>query len=78
MYRMSLDDYREMSSIWKGSHPEDGSELRVVDGPPAGGAVPIHPAEPQLASPIGPDGLDTGLLTDIANRLFGTKESAKR
>jgi Mn-containing catalase len=78
MYRMSPDDYREMSSIWKGAHPEDGSELLVVDGPPKGGPVPDHAEEPQLTSPIGPDGVDAGLLTDIAERLFGTKQSAKR
>jgi manganese catalase len=65
-----------MSKIWKGPHPEDGSELRVVDGPPEGGPVPVHPAEPQLTSPIGPDGVDAGLLNDVAQRLFG-KASAK-
>ena len=71
MYRMSPDDYREISSIWKGPHPEDGSELRVVDGPPEGGPCPIHPEEPQLTSPIGPEGIDSGLLTEIGQRLFG-------
>ena len=58
-------------------HPEDGSELRVVDGPPEGGPVPLHPEEPQLTSPIGPDGIDTGLLEDIGERLFG-KGSVKK
>jgi manganese catalase len=71
MYRMSPDDYREMGSIWTGPHPEDGTPLRVVDGPPEGAPVPQHPAEPQLTSPIGPDGLDTGMLHEIAARLFG-------
>ena len=71
MYRMSQDDYREMGAIWNGPHPEDGSQLRVVDGPPEGGPVPLHPAEPQLTSPIGPDGVDTGMLGEIAVRLFG-------
>jgi Mn-containing catalase len=71
MYRMSPDDYREISQIWKGPHPEDGSELRVVDGPPEGGRAPIHPEEPQLTSPIGPDGIDKGMLEDVAQRLFG-------
>jgi hypothetical protein len=33
--------------------------------------VPVHPEEPQLTSPIGPDGIDKGLLTDIASRMFG-------
>ena len=63
--------FGEMWAIWTGTHPEDGSELRVVDGPPEGGPVPIHPAEPQLTSPIGPDGIDAGLFNDIASRLFG-------
>jgi manganese catalase len=71
MYRMSPDDYRAISQIWKGPHPEDGSELRVVDGPPEAGPVPVHEDEPQLTSPIGPDGIDKGLLADVAYRLFG-------
>ena len=71
MYRMSPDDYRGISSLWKGPHPEDGSELRVVDGPPEGGPVPEHHEEPQLTSPIGPDGVDRGMLSEIATRLFG-------
>src|ERR671912_1901527 len=71
MYRMSPDDYREMSSIWTGQHPEDGSELRVVDGPPEGAPPPKHSEEPQLTSPIGPDGIDKDLFNDIASRLFG-------
>jgi Mn-containing catalase len=73
MYRMSLDDYREISQIWKGPHPEDGSELRVVDGPPEGAPVPAHPSEPQLGSPLGPDGIDPDLLKDVARRLFGNE-----
>ncbi len=71
LYRFSPDDYRQIGQIWKGTHPEDGSELRVIDGPPEGGPVPLHPEEPQLTSPIGPDGIDKGLLQDVANRLFG-------
>jgi Mn-containing catalase len=71
MYRMSPNDYREISQIWKGPHPEDGSELRVVDGLPEGGAVPEHSEEPQLTSPLGPDGIDRGMLSEIAERLFG-------
>jgi Mn-containing catalase len=71
LYRFSPDDYREISQIWKGTHPEDASTLRVVDGPPEGGRVPEHPEEPQLTSPIGPDGIDKGVLQEIATRLFG-------
>jgi Mn-containing catalase len=68
---MSPDDYREISAIWRGPHPEDGSELRVIDGPPEGAPVPVHPEEPQLTSPIGPDGIDPGMLREIGDRLFG-------
>jgi hypothetical protein len=45
----------------------------VVDGPPEGAPIPVHPEEPQLASPIGPDGIDTGMLSEFADRLFGKK-----
>jgi len=45
----------------------------AIDGPPEGAQVPVHPAEPQLTSPIGPDGVDTGMLGEIAVRLFGKK-----
>jgi Mn-containing catalase len=71
LYRFSPDDYRQIGQIWKGAHPEDGSELRVIDGPPEGGPVPLHPEEPQLTSPIGPDGIDQGMLQEVATRLFG-------
>jgi hypothetical protein len=33
--------------------------------------VPIYPEEPQLTAPIGPDGIDKGMLQDVANRIFG-------
>ncbi len=36
MYRMSPEDYRSIAQNRKGPHPEDGSELRLVDGPPEG------------------------------------------
>jgi len=70
LYRFSPNDFREISRIWTGTHPEDGSALRVLDGPPEGGPVPEHPAEPQLTAPIGP-GLDQGMLQEMATRLFG-------
>jgi Mn-containing catalase len=69
LFRFSPDDYREIASIWTGAHPEDGSELRVVDGPPPGAAPPNLPAEPQLTSPVGP-ALDPSMLQEYAKRIF--------
>jgi Mn-containing catalase len=70
LYRFSPDDYREITQIWTGSHPEDGSSLEVLDGPPEGFAPPDLPAEPQLTAPIGPD-VDSEMLKEVARRLFG-------
>jgi Mn-containing catalase len=69
MFRFSPEDYREFGQIWKGPHPEDGSELKVADVP-HGFAPPELDAEPQLTSPVGPD-MDPGTLKEIAERLFG-------
>jgi Mn-containing catalase len=70
LYRFSPDDYRQISKIWQGAHPEDGSALRVVDGPPEGFAPPDLDDEPQLTAPVGPD-LDPSMLKDIARKVFG-------
>lgn len=70
LYRFSPDDYREISKIWVGPHPEDGSELVVADGPPEGFTPPDLPPEPQLTAPLGPD-IDQEMFQDIAKKLFG-------
>ena len=70
LYRFSKDDDNEIGQIWRGEHPEDGTKLRVEDGPPEGFAPPDLPEEPQLTSPIGPD-LDPAFLADVAKRVFG-------
>jgi len=70
LYRFSPDDYREISKIWKGSHPEDGQPLEVQDGPPEGAAPPDLPAEPQLTAPLGPD-IDKTMFAEVAKKLFG-------
>ena len=70
LFRFSQDDYREIGKIWQGSHPEDGSPLRVQDGPPEGFAPPDLPEEPQLTAPVGPD-LDPAYLKEVAKRVFG-------
>src|SRR5262249_22002700 len=66
LYRFSVEDYRELDKIWRGRHPEDGGELRVVDGPPEGGPSPRLPEEPQVYAP----GYDPGELAQIASRMM--------
>jgi len=67
LFRFSPEDYRELGQIWRGAHPEDGSQLRVEEGIPVGAPPPDLPEEPQLTSP----GLDPGMLQEVAKRLFG-------
>lgn len=74
LFRMSPNDYRDVSKIWSGSHPEDGSELVVVDGPPEGAPVPDLDPEPQLTAPL--EGIDSGMFNEIAKKLFGESVNA--
>lgn len=67
MYRWSVSDYKELDKVWKGTHPEDGQELRVVDGIPEGFDPPDLEEEPQLNAP----GIEPEFLADVAKRLFG-------
>lgn len=68
MFTFSPNDYRRMSEIWNGPHPEDGSELVVEERLPDGFAPPDLPEEPQLLSP----GIDEAMLEAAAARVFGT------
>ena len=65
MYRFSKDDYTELAKIWKGTHPEDDSELVVEDNLPEGFAPPNLDEEPQLTAP----GVDPEFLKEVAKRL---------
>lgn len=68
LYRNNPQDYARVGEVWKGEHPEDGSDLVVRDGRPEGYAAPELPAEPQLTAPgIGP--MDQAMLQEIADRL---------
>jgi Mn-containing catalase len=71
LFRFSPNDYCELGAIWTGSHPEDGSPLRVEDAIPAGAAPPDLPSEPQLTAPLGPE-IDPNLFKEVASRLFGS------
>jgi Mn-containing catalase len=74
LFRFSPDDYRQISEIWKGEHPEDGSPLRVEEAP-EGFTPPDLPGEPQLTAPLGPD-IDSEMFRDVAARLFGTRKGS--
>jgi Mn-containing catalase len=61
----SPEDFRSISEIWNGPHPEDGSELRVEHAIPAGFAPPNLPEEPQLTAP----GVDPEFIKEVAKRI---------
>jgi len=73
MFRFSPNDYGRIGEIWKGSHPEDGSQLRVEDTIPEGFDPPELPEEPQLNAP----GIDPDFLAAAAKRVFGTDDPTK-
>ncbi len=73
MFRFSPNDYGRMNEIWKGVHPEDGSQLRVEDTIPEGFDPPELPEEPQLNAP----GIDPEFLAAAAKRVFGTDDPTK-
>jgi Mn-containing catalase len=68
LYRNNPEDFARVGEVWKGPHPEDGSELIVEDGRPEEYPSPVLPPEPQLTAPgIGP--IDAEMLAEIAKRL---------
>jgi Mn-containing catalase len=75
LYRWSPNDFKQIEGIWNGTHPEDGSPLRVEEGMPEGAPVPDLDPEPQLTAPLGPD-VDPEMFGDLAKKLFGSKNPA--
>jgi Mn-containing catalase len=68
LFQFSPNDYGQADKIWKGTHPEDGSELRVVQGAPQGYAPPVLDEEPQLNAP----GMDAGVIADMAKKVLNS------
>ena len=68
LYQFSPNDYTEFGAIWNGTHPEDGSELRVQPASNKGAPPPDLDEEPQLTSPLGPD-IDRQMFEDVAAKL---------
>jgi Mn-containing catalase len=68
LYRNNPQDFPRVGEVWKGLHPEDGTELFVEDGTPEGFPPPVLPEEPQLTAP-GIGAIDPAMLQEIAKRL---------
>jgi Mn-containing catalase len=66
LYRFSPDDFKDISAIWQGEHPIDGTPLTVEDGPPEGGEAANPPEERVVSSP----GLNMDDLQEMAKRLI--------
>jgi Mn-containing catalase len=66
LYRFSPDDFKDISTIWHGEHPIDGTPLEVEDGPPEGG----DPADPPEEKAVSAPGLNSEELQEIAQRLL--------
>jgi Mn-containing catalase len=66
LYRFSPDDFKDISAIWKGEHPIDGTPLEVEDGPPEG----ADPADPPEETVVSAPGLNSDELQEIAQRLM--------
>ena len=67
LYRFSEIDFNNLASVWKGVHPDDGEEVGVEQGPPAGGEQADFPESPEHFAP----GYDPGELAEIAKRMDG-------
>ncbi len=65
LYRFSPEDYKDIARIWRGPAPTGDGELQVVDGPPAGGPVPVLPEVPEEFAP----GLDPAEVAELARKL---------
>lgn len=65
LYTFSDADYMGIAKIWKGTHPEDGGKLEVIEGTPKGGKIPdLEEVTEEFAPGIGPDE-----FAEIAKRL---------
>ena len=68
LFRNNSPDFDRVGEVFKGKHPEDGSDLIVEDGMPESFPTPVLPDEPQLTAP-GFGAIDEAMLAEIAKRL---------
>ena len=71
----SPNAYMEAGLIWNDKHPEDSSELTVIQGAKKGVPYPVLEEEPQLNSP-GDDSFDPEIFGDVAKKLGLAEELA--
>lgn len=65
LYTWSDTDYKDIVQIWKGSHPETGEPLEVIQGAPKGAPVPDYEEVPEEFAP----GVSYEDFMQIAKRL---------
>ncbi|WP_345239149.1 manganese catalase family protein [Pontibacillus salipaludis] len=66
LYTFSDTDYKDVKQIWKGSNPETGAPLKVIEGSPKGAPVPDLDDIPEQFAP----GVDADDYRRIAKRLM--------
>ncbi|WP_438432621.1 manganese catalase family protein [Gorillibacterium sp. sgz500922] len=65
LYTWSENDFSSIDQIWKGTHPEDGLPLEVIQGAPEGFPIPDAPAVEEEFAP----GISAEDFKEIAKRL---------
>lgn len=65
LYTYSDKDFNAIGQIWKGTHPEDGQPLEVIQGIPEGFPIPEAPAVEEEFAP----GISQEDFKEIARRL---------
>jgi Mn-containing catalase len=66
LYRFSQDDFRELSAVFNGPHPETGEDLVIADEiQPEGAPANDLPAQPAVFAP----GADPDMIADVVKRL---------
>lgn len=65
LYTWSENDFSSIGQIWKGTHPEDGLPLEVIQGAPEGFPIPDAPAVEEEFAP----GISAEDFKEIAKRL---------
>ncbi|KUP08434.1 manganese catalase [Bacillus coahuilensis m2-6] len=66
LYTWSDTDYKDINQIWKGTNPENGKPLRVVEGTPKGAPIPDLDDLPEEFAP----GIDPDDYKRIAKKLL--------